>query len=132
MQDLHAARVIGEGAHGEGGSDGGKGSFGLRAGLRIGAGWIHCVWGRVCGCEVGHFEIDGDLLERPDAHLAPASGGHGFDQGDFRASGRAKLADKRGEVLLKAVLGFAVDGDGRGEEAVGDGVAGRKRVCLRA
>ena len=44
-----------------------------------------------------HFSIERDLLESPDAELAPAGDGHGLDQHELRGRGGMELVNKGAE-----------------------------------
>jgi hypothetical protein len=105
IDQLEGARVVAEGAEGEratGGGVFGMGVFGLGA---------HLVF------HVGFFDA-------PDPHLAPTSDGHVFDEGNFNGGLRLKFGVQIGEEHVEAFLGFALQNDGAGEDAMGHGVAG--------
>ena len=96
---------------------------------------VHCEEGADGGFFVEDFWIlfgmavdligEAGGLETPDAELTPASDGHLFDEGGFSLGLGVVFVDQGGELLVKALVGFAGDDDGLGEEAMTDCVAGR-------
>ena len=63
-------------------------------------------------------------FESPEAHLPPASNDHGFDEAGFDGALGLELPAKPVAEAIEAVLGFAFEEHGAGEESVADGVAG--------
>jgi hypothetical protein len=77
-----------------------------------------------------HVAIKGGLLNSPDAELAPAGGGHGFDQHGFGLGGGLVFLHERGEQGAKAGPAFLFEDDGAGEESMAECVAGGVFLAL--
>ncbi len=75
--------------------------------------------------------VEGDLLGSPDAHLAPAGGGHGLDEQKLGLGGWLVFGVELGEERAEAVFVFAVEDYGFGEESVTVGVAGGVFLAFR-
>ena len=80
------------------------------------------------GSEAGVLKVDvaveRGFLGSPDAELAPAGGGHGFDEHELGGGGGLVFGDEVGKEAVEAAVGFAFEDDGFREESVAVGVAG--------
>ena len=72
----------------------------------------------------GDLVIEAGLFEGPDAELAPAGDGHGFDEGVFDGGGGLELVVEVAEELREQGLVLALEDDRGGEQAVTAGVHG--------
>ena len=81
--------------------------------------------GRIRRRLASHLEIEPGFLKPEDAHVTPASDGHGFEERGFGGGAGLKLGDEGVVEVLEAIHGFAFENDGLGEEAVAGGVLRR-------
>jgi len=73
---------------------------------------------------LAHFRVESALFDGPEASLTPAGVGHDVDQGLLGRGGGFEFVVEGGDECLEFVVGFLVEQEGFGVEAVVDGVSG--------
>jgi hypothetical protein len=77
-----------------------------------------------------HFEVEAGALNVADAQLTPARDGHGFDQRGFGRRARLEFAFVGVKEIFETRLGFGIEHDGVGQNAMAGTVFRRVDFAL--